>query len=462
MADELYGTAGEVVEAHKATLTLKLTHSVPGLQLHDIARKHPDAVYMTQYQACQRLGLSNNVVSRITSSLQARKMQHGLSVPSPPCPPKVSLLQVDLHKGGQGVQRLDIGLNIKFQKKGLQKAGYARRIGEGDWELSEEAVRLIALYRDTWPQVFKAIESAGRSGDRLKVEQVFPGDAQARGKANQVRAFLRALPCETAAVVKCGTTLLNKEGIAAVIAVCPLFGRLVCMAPWYECWLFVQAVHEYRTGSAKQYKHPTLSDVKAAAVYIPIDTPLPADPAADFMLGDRVVCCVHTGAVPFGLEGTVIAQYGPDADVVDCVFDKTFIGGSTLGGMVPEGMGSRVKKAHLVNRSYGQRRHAGYYARNAANTHVQAFKQPHHIGYAGPRPARGRGAAGVMPTPRPRPPVHMPAARPHIPVHATGAAAPRPRPRAAHAAAHAPPPPRPVCPDICADCTSLRLALHNY
>jgi hypothetical protein len=103
-------------------------------------------------------------------------------------------VQVDMHKAGQGVQRLDLGLNIKFQKKGLQKAGYARRIGDGDWELSEDAVRLIALYRETWPQVFRALESAGRgSSDRLKVDEIFPGDPQGKGKANQVCALLLLL-----------------------------------------------------------------------------------------------------------------------------------------------------------------------------------------------------------------------------------------------------------------------------
>jgi hypothetical protein len=48
----------------------------------------------------------------------------------------------------------------------------------------------------------------------------------------QVRAFLRALPCETAPVVRCGTTLLSKEGVSAVVT----------------------AVHDYRAAGTTQHK----------------------------------------------------------------------------------------------------------------------------------------------------------------------------------------------------------------
>jgi hypothetical protein len=156
---------------------------------------------------------------------------------------------------------------------------------------------------------------------------------------------------------------------------------------------------------------------------------------------------------PTRIQSHGAVQYGADAEIVDCVFDKAFIGGSTLGGLVPEGMGSRVKKAHLVNRTYGLRRHAGYYARTAANTHVEAFRHPHNIGYSGPRPARGSGprppyrqnqyVAMPVPAPQPQPqprPQLQPRPRPpaHAHAHGHGHAAPRPN------AAAAQPPPRPV------------------
>jgi hypothetical protein len=70
MAEDLYGTTGEVLEAHKATVTLKLTYAVPSLKLHQLVRAYPDAQYMPQYQACKALGLPSSVVGRITTSLQ--------------------------------------------------------------------------------------------------------------------------------------------------------------------------------------------------------------------------------------------------------------------------------------------------------------------------------------------------------------------------------------------------------
>ena len=37
-------------------------------------------------------------------------------------------------KHANGAKRVDVGLNIKFQKKSLQRNGYSRRNGESDWE----------------------------------------------------------------------------------------------------------------------------------------------------------------------------------------------------------------------------------------------------------------------------------------------------------------------------------------
>lgn len=71
---------------------------------------------------------------------------------------------------------------------------------------------------------------------------------QARGKANQIKAFLRALPCEAAAMVTCGTTLLKKEGVDAV----------------------VQAVNEYRTSPDTQHKVKVMQSVKITQVRAPL------------------------------------------------------------------------------------------------------------------------------------------------------------------------------------------------
>ncbi len=46
-------------------------------------------------------------------------------------------------------------------------------------------------------------------------------------------------------------------------------------------------------------------------------------------MGDRVVCAVNFGSVPFGARGTVISVETAQLDVI---FDQTFMAGNSLGG----------------------------------------------------------------------------------------------------------------------------------
>jgi hypothetical protein len=51
--------------------------------------------------------------------------------------------------------------------------------------------------------------------------------------------------------------------------------------------------------------------------------------AEGFAVGDRVVCAVDFGSVPFGARGTVVSVEEAKLDVI---FDHTFIAGNSLGG----------------------------------------------------------------------------------------------------------------------------------
>lgn len=39
-----------------------------------------------------------------------------------------------------------------------------------------------------------------------------------------------------------------------------------------------------------------------------------------------------------------------ESELVDVVFDKSFVGGSAMGGLVPNGTGAQIKAALLINR----------------------------------------------------------------------------------------------------------------
>lgn len=63
-------------------------------------------------------------------------------------------------------QRVNIGLNLKFEAKGLKVLGYSRK-GDGGWEYSQKAVELIQEYRDKFPEVAQALSRKGGESDSI-------------------------------------------------------------------------------------------------------------------------------------------------------------------------------------------------------------------------------------------------------------------------------------------------------
>lgn len=60
-------------------------------------------------------------------------------------------------------QRVNIGLNLKFEARGQKVLGYSRK-GDGGWEYSQRAVDLIQEYRERFPEVAQAL-STRRGGE---------------------------------------------------------------------------------------------------------------------------------------------------------------------------------------------------------------------------------------------------------------------------------------------------------
>merc|ERR1719399_2666129 len=65
-------------------------------------------------------------------------------------------------------------------------------------------------------------------------------------------------------------------------------------------------------------------------------------------LGDRVVNAKQAAGAPFGLRGTVVATH-PTTGCVEVVFDRDFIGGTSLHGMCSNGRGRLITSSALRN-----------------------------------------------------------------------------------------------------------------
>jgi hypothetical protein len=86
-----------------------------------------------------------------------------------------------------GRSTMELGLNIKFERRQLQTFGYTRRVAipgvsgpnnrpKTVWEYSEKAVHLIASYKAEFPEVFRAVE-ASPNAKEYHAEDIFGRDA---------------------------------------------------------------------------------------------------------------------------------------------------------------------------------------------------------------------------------------------------------------------------------------------
>ena len=55
-------------------------------------------------------------------------------------------------------QRINAGLNLKFEARSQKVLGYAQR-NEHGWEYSQKAIDLIAEYKEKFPEIIQALES---------------------------------------------------------------------------------------------------------------------------------------------------------------------------------------------------------------------------------------------------------------------------------------------------------------
>lgn len=63
-----------------------------------------------------------------------------------------------------GDQKVNVGLNLKFEAKSQKVLGYSRK-GDSGWEFSNKAVELIMEYRTQFPEIVDALD--GRRGGKF-------------------------------------------------------------------------------------------------------------------------------------------------------------------------------------------------------------------------------------------------------------------------------------------------------
>lgn len=133
-----YGSAAQVSDTHSDTLDIALSYFPSDRQetalFKGLVDSHPAGDWYPSHALARQLGMSGLGLSRITSSLM-----------------------VALEKGGQ---KTNIGLQLKFEAKGMKVLGFSRKADRG-WEFSAKAARLIYTYKQAFPEPFRHFDQRG-------------------------------------------------------------------------------------------------------------------------------------------------------------------------------------------------------------------------------------------------------------------------------------------------------------
>ncbi|SCV74192.1 BQ2448_6624 [Microbotryum intermedium] len=217
--------------------------------------------------------------------------------------------------------KLNIGLNLKFEAKSQKVLGYSRK-GDSSWEFTNKAIQLITDYCRSFPEIIQAMDARGKNDLNRSTDFFAPNAADQRVK--DLSAWLKQKGVKDLEKVALWSEQLDKEAVQMVEQ---LADRLAS---------------QKHGGNIKQ---AVIKGIPRHGLLKPAHA-LTRLRDQRFSLGDRVAVVSESGSVPLSAKGTVV---GIQTGFVDVVFDVHFIGGTTLGGRCSDYRGATVGPATVLN-----------------------------------------------------------------------------------------------------------------
>ncbi|CAG8501716.1 6462_t:CDS:10, partial [Acaulospora colombiana] len=153
-----------------------------------VAREFSERVkYFPSYVVAKKLGMSGLTLSKLTASL------HVIYGPTD--------------------QRVNLGLNLKFEAKKQKVLGYTRKTKEG-WEYSEKAMQILSLYKQKFPEFIQGLENKHKE-EIYSAEDFFP-EEEAVTKINAIKEWLKTVTIRDLENVSLESEQLDKESIAKI------------------------------------------------------------------------------------------------------------------------------------------------------------------------------------------------------------------------------------------------------
>ncbi|KAL8997728.1 MAG: hypothetical protein Q9169_003057 [Polycauliona sp. 2 TL-2023] len=293
--------------------------------------------YTPSFAVAKMLGLNPLVLSKITSAFQ---------------------VFVD-------DQRVNIGLNLKFEAKGLKVLGYSRKAGNG-WEFSQKAIQLVQQYMVKFPEFIAGIQRNAQSKEYVATD-FYPNDL-AKAKIKEIQNWLKEIESKSFEKVPLDAAQLDSEAV----------GRIE-----------QAATDNLKQNSMTAVKNQRIKGVPRSAILKPSDAEHRLS-HQKFSLGDRIVYVQDSGRVPIATQGTVVGMTRTSrTTLLDVIFDVTFMSGTSLENRCSPFRGSTVP-IHSVLNITDRQVVAG--SRAAENNRQPNISQPLTAhGYGAPSGPNGQG-----------------------------------------------------------------------
>ncbi|KAF5348519.1 hypothetical protein D9756_009689 [Leucocoprinus leucothites] len=300
LGDTAYGSIARVTAIHDMSLTVRVECCAPheATELKEtvaVTNSETGSEYFPSHWVADLLHISPLALSKITSSFFVT--------------------------AGPDDFRVNIGLDLKFDARGIKVAGYTRKEGR-HWEYSDKAVALVKSYQADFPEIFEYLDMA--SFNMPPASDVFK-DFEPKRRLRKVVRWLEA------------------QGVPNTLERVPLSYKVL---PKKTIAKLEQALDSI----AKSVTEPTVKEITIEKY--PSPAILPHGYSLDrmrkqvFALGDRVRMVRGSGLVSLGEKGVVV---GYDNDFIDVVWDKPFILGSTLNGRCSKYRGATVDPKTCLN-----------------------------------------------------------------------------------------------------------------
>ncbi|KAL4221730.1 5'-3' exoribonuclease 1 [Mactra antiquata] len=314
-----YGCQGEVIETDmdngrvRVNLTIFEEPNLSGLMNNQQA--YADR-YVAGFIVAQKIGISSHLVSRLTGTIY------------------ITAGEAELAREQQNPHKVNIGLNLKFTKRGEEVPGYTKNV-DGQWQYSMKTVDILNEYMKKFPEMFEIISKSNKShNDMFYESDVIP--KQCDYTLKDVEEYLKKLPCYGLKPMKSGSDIIS-EGIIQ------------------ELQEQAKKITELNKKRQKRVK----MQVKPHLLYkpSPVSGSLIPDSKATYHLFDRVVNTRQGFPVPFGLRGTVVGIHPAEVEVntvYEVLFDEDFQGGIIIRNS--SACGYRMPPSSLLNLTHGERK----------------------------------------------------------------------------------------------------------